>query len=374
MKKYFFAVFAACCAGALFAAQTSVIVSVNDQKTYIYEQGTLVRTMVCSTGVLDGDNDTPLGDYIINRSGSKRGEWFFSQTFQEGAKYWVGFIGGVYLFHSVPMDAKRNIIPHEAARLGVPASHGCIRLTVDDAKWFYESVANGSEVHIVKDFKAEKELARCVGYKGRPIPQEDMFVWLSANGKDYKQKYLLSCEIALIRTVAALSGITGVSEDDILKQIPRGGSDPERYFVCADINGGRRGKDGSILWNNYGAHAGVVLNELKALSQTFAPDSSVSFTEEKLEDAELRRLIVGNRAFRGAIVWVVGHPERWGKNPPVNERGMVLGEHVRFVLPALASDGSFLIYDPESGAVKKSASAGEARSLFANRTVCAWAR
>ena len=116
------------------------------------------------------------------------------------------------------------------------------------------------------------------------------------------------------------------------------------------------------------------MNELKALSQTFAPDSSVSFTEEKLEDAELRRLIVGNRAFRGAIVWVVGHPERWGKNPPVNERGMVLGEHVRFVLPALASDGSFLIYDPESGAVKKSASAGEARSLFANRTVCAWAR
>ena len=49
---------------------------------------------------------------------------------------------------------------------------------------------------------------------------------------------------------------------------------------------------------------------------------------------------------------------------------MVLGEHVRFVLPALTGDGVFLIYDPETGIVRKSKSSGAARNLFGFRTVC----
>lgn len=354
------------------AGKSTVIVSTAAQRTYVYdEEGSLIRTFVCSTGLFDGDNDTPFGDYIINESGKKRGSWFFSKTYKEGAKNWVGFIGGVYLFHSIPMDENQNIIRSEAVKLGTPASHGCVRLAVDDSAWFYKNVSDGSALHIVKDFKAEDKLERCKNYKELLIPAKDMFVWLSANGKDYKQKYLLSCEIALIRTVAALNGITGISEDDILSSIPRSGYDPEKFFVCDDLNAGRRAKDGSILWNNYGCHPPVFIKELNKLnSKKSALSERADFYEEKHTDEDLIRIIKTEPDFRGAVVWLIAHTDRWGENPPVNERGMVLGEHVRFVLPALAEDGSFLIYDPETGIVRKSKSSGAARNLFGFRTVC----
>jgi hypothetical protein len=348
----------------------TVIVSTDLQKTYVYRNNDLIRTMVCSTGLHDGDSDTPYGDYVINSSGTKRGEWFFSKTYAEGAKYWVGFIGGVYLFHSVAMDEKQNIIPAEAAKLGQPASHGCIRLSVEDAHWFYRTIPDGADVHIVKNFKEEQNLGSCSNYKGVPIPKEDMFVWLSANGKDYKQKYLLSCEAALIRTAAALSGITHTSEDDILAALPRSGTDPEKYFVCDNINAGRKNKDGSVHWNNYGTHPPVVIHELQQLFTNNGKSDRLSATEEKLTDSQLAALISSSPAFRGAIVWVVGHPERWGADPQVNERGMVLGEHVRFVLPVKDAGGNFLIYDPENGRVSSSKSAGASRDLFKYRTVC----
>jgi hypothetical protein len=348
----------------------TVVVSIHAQRTYIYQNSALIRTLICSTGIPDGDNDTPKGDYIINSSGTKRGKWFFSKTYEEGAEYWVGFIGGVYLFHSVPMDKNRNIIEAEAAKLGQAASHGCIRLSVEDAHWFYRTVPDGSSLHIVGEFTPEQNLAGCRNYQGLPIPEKDMFVWLSANGKDYKQKYLLSCEAALIRTAAALSGITGVTEDAILADLPKNGTDPEKYFVCDSINSGRKNKDGSIHWNNYGTHPPVVVHELDRLIGKSGKSGSVSVTEEKLTDSQLSDLIASQKTFRGAIVWVVGHPERWGSNPEVNERGMVAGEHVRFVLPVKDAEGNFLVYDPENGRVSSSKTAGASRNLFKYRTVC----
>ena len=128
-----------------------VIVSIADQKTYVYEDNNLVRTAVCSTGIPDGDNDTPLGNYILNESGTKRGKFFYSKKVGEGARYWVGFIGGTYLFHSVPVTEDNRIIEQEAAKLGTPASHGCVRLSMEDAKWFYETVPDGAKVHIQKE-------------------------------------------------------------------------------------------------------------------------------------------------------------------------------------------------------------------------------
>ena len=347
----------------------TVIVSVGAQRTYVYQKNQLIRTMICSTGLLDGDSDTPYGDYVINSSGTKRGEWFYSKTYSEGAEYWVGFIGGVYLFHSAAMDSGRNVIRAEEAKLGKPASHGCIRLSVEDAHWFYKTVPDGSDVHIVKTFTAAQNLADCGTYKGIPVPKADFFVWLSANGSTYKQKYLLSCEIALIRTTAALSGITGISEDEILSDIPRNGTDPEKYFVCDNINSGRKNKDGSIHWNNYGTHPPVVVNELEKLLARYGKSNEISVTEEKLTDSQLSAL-TADPSFRGAVVWVVGHPERWGTHPEVNERGMVLGEHVRFVLPTKDAKGNFLVYDPENGKISPAASAGASRDLFKYRTVC----
>ena len=53
---------------------------------------------------------------------------------------------GDYLFHSLPFDESgENIVDYT---LGTPASHGCIRLAVEDAKWLYDNIDNGTKIII----------------------------------------------------------------------------------------------------------------------------------------------------------------------------------------------------------------------------------
>lgn len=118
-------------------------VLVGSQKVRIYQDGQLKKEWVVSTGT--PDKPTPLGVFAIQN----RGEWFFNPKYNQGAKWWVSFKDwGVYLFHSLPMDRDQRIIPEEAAKLGTPASHGCVRLEVDNAKWIYDHIPQGTPVYI----------------------------------------------------------------------------------------------------------------------------------------------------------------------------------------------------------------------------------
>ncbi|MEX2355864.1 MAG: L,D-transpeptidase family protein, partial [Thermaerobacterales bacterium] len=76
-----------------------------------------------------------------------RGRHFFSERYGQGAYCWVRFQGN-YLFHSVPIDRDGEILADEREKLGLPASHGCVRLDMADAEWFYETVPDGSLVLI----------------------------------------------------------------------------------------------------------------------------------------------------------------------------------------------------------------------------------
>ena len=342
----------------------TVCVSIADQRTFIYEDSVLKRILICSTGIPNTDNATPIGDYVLNESGAKRGKWFFSEGCGEGAKYWVGFIGGTYLFHSLPMDRDGNIIPAEAEKLGQPASHGCIRLSVDNARWFYETVPDGALVHICESWSPGRADANAA-----VRTKDDVSAFLSAHMNEFKQKYMLSCEIALIRLSLALMGVQNLSEDAILDSIPQNGDDPERFFVCDNISAGRKKADGSIHWNNYGTHPPVVTSTLSLFMQDYDVSPSWSVRELHADDTQLASIIRNDSSFRGAIVWLVGHPERWGTKPEVNERGMVAGEHVRFVEPVMTADDRFRICDPESGARIESETAGVGRELFSYRIV-----
>ncbi len=112
-----------------------VEVDQSEQKVFIHEGGRVVRTLVASTGL--PSSPTPNGTFRIEN----RGEWFYSPKYKQGGMYWVSFLNrGEYLFHSVPTDENRRVIPEEAALLGRKASHGCIRLSVGDARWFYENI------------------------------------------------------------------------------------------------------------------------------------------------------------------------------------------------------------------------------------------
>lgn len=117
-------------------------VCISDQKVRIYKNGTVTKEWTASTGV---NSATPLGSFTIQN----RGEWFYSEKYQEGAMWWISFKDwGIYLFHSIPMDREKNVITEEANKLGTPASHGCIRLELDNAKWIYENIPEGTPVNI----------------------------------------------------------------------------------------------------------------------------------------------------------------------------------------------------------------------------------
>ncbi|MDI7250598.1 MAG: L,D-transpeptidase [Bacillota bacterium] len=121
----------------------AMAVDVDRQRAFVYHDGELARTMVCSTGM--ADKPTPVGEFRIQN----RGEWFYSEKYKQGGRWWVSFHNwGEYLFHSVPMDREGRLLEEEAARLGYPASHGCVRLSLEDAEWVYRNVPAGAPVTI----------------------------------------------------------------------------------------------------------------------------------------------------------------------------------------------------------------------------------
>lgn len=118
-------------------------VDLNAQKTYIYngnlKNWNLEKTFTCSTGIKG--EETPQGIYTVK----EKGQWFFSEQYNQGGKYWVQFLGD-YLFHSLPYNKeKTNIVDYT---LGTPASHGCIRLKDEDSKWIYDNIPKGTKVII----------------------------------------------------------------------------------------------------------------------------------------------------------------------------------------------------------------------------------
>ncbi|MDT6981157.1 L,D-transpeptidase [Levilactobacillus zymae] len=121
-------------------------VNTTRQRVYIKDGQHVLYTMYCSTGT-GKKNGTPTGTYHIQ---SERGTFFYNQSSGEGARYWVSWKDhGIYLFHSVPTDQDGHYIKKEAEELGKSAaSHGCVRLSVADAKWVYETVPYGMKVVI----------------------------------------------------------------------------------------------------------------------------------------------------------------------------------------------------------------------------------
>lgn len=120
-------------------------VSTKKQRTYVMSpQNKVLYTMYASTG---RNNSTPRGTFEIQ---GERGYKFYNQSSKEGAHYWTSFKDhGIYLFHTVPVDAKGHYEKDEAAQLGKTSnSHGCVRLSIPDAKWINKTVPTGTKVVI----------------------------------------------------------------------------------------------------------------------------------------------------------------------------------------------------------------------------------
>lgn len=114
--------------------------ALNDQGTY-----ELVRTFTCSTGL---HNSTPSGIFLEGHPVSR---WHYFKKFYCWAQYSF-VIEGDIMFHSVIYGSKsENSLRRSSERnLGNPASHGCVRLTVEDAKWLFEHCKRGSSVIVIR--------------------------------------------------------------------------------------------------------------------------------------------------------------------------------------------------------------------------------
>ena len=125
-------------------------ISLDEQRVYVYQwdgsgYNDQIKKFKCSTG-MDG-YATPSGTY---QAGGRItvDEWYYFKDYNCYAKYAYRIVGGI-LFHSVLYNANKQGPTNSSVRaLGKKASHGCVRLAVDDAKWIYDNCPEGTTVVI----------------------------------------------------------------------------------------------------------------------------------------------------------------------------------------------------------------------------------
>ncbi len=112
---------------------------------YAWEDGEytrVARKMVCSTGL--DETPTPAGTY---RATGPVARWCYFPSYSCWAQYAFRIKGGV-LFHSVLYQQAKEttLIKGSVKKLGQKSSHGCVRLSVEDAKWIFEHCSAGTTV------------------------------------------------------------------------------------------------------------------------------------------------------------------------------------------------------------------------------------
>ena len=124
-------------------------VSIADQRVEVYrwvdgEYSFLIKRMICSTGF---GNSTPKGVFVSE--GHWDAQWHYFPKYNCWAQYAFNIVGNI-LFHSVVYSRADEAAVRQTTveALGQKASHGCVRLTVEDAKWIYENCSAGQVVEI----------------------------------------------------------------------------------------------------------------------------------------------------------------------------------------------------------------------------------
>lgn len=124
--------------------QGDLSIKVNKQASCVtvYKGETPIRAMVCSAG-----ESTPEGTFNIDN------KWYWLMLVKGQYGRYCSQISGDYLFHSVPYNSMDifDLDTQMYNDLGTLCSHGCIRLTVEDARWIYENCPSGTQVTIYCD-------------------------------------------------------------------------------------------------------------------------------------------------------------------------------------------------------------------------------
>ena len=113
-----------------------ILVDQDTQLVHIYEDGVETRSLPCSTGLPGPQMNTPAWEGVV---GEYWGTFFAYDVYADEAWYLFKSLGSI-LIHSSPYTIENGVkVYQDLEILGVrPASHGCIRLSPEDALWFTE--------------------------------------------------------------------------------------------------------------------------------------------------------------------------------------------------------------------------------------------
>ena len=134
-------------------------VSILGNRVYVMSGKKVIYTMYSSAGRFEMTNgkyqsDTPRGTFYLKAA---YGPSFMSSD-GVGARYYMAYYGSDYLFHSVPINNYGSGVYYNGYHYGYggvgstahltvqgtkPDSHGCIRLTLSDARWLYGQRTSG---------------------------------------------------------------------------------------------------------------------------------------------------------------------------------------------------------------------------------------
>jgi len=159
------------------------------QHMFVFERGTLLRDLPCSAGLPDGDKYTPAWSGTV---GEYWGTFFAFDVFADDAWYLYKSAGSI-LVHSLPYVMRNgHKVYLDRDALGVrPASHGCVRLSPEDAAWLTEWNPEGVAMVVSEPYRdvwfaaleatAQAETRQTVPAAPSPTPWESEAVTVESN-------------------------------------------------------------------------------------------------------------------------------------------------------------------------------------------------
>lgn len=120
---------------------TKIVVNLNEQKLYAYENASQVYDFHCTTG--DNDHPTPAGTWRIYR----KHESYRSRKY-DAQMDWAMFFHEGYAIHMAYAVTLTSFL--RRAGLGYFGSHGCVRLPEDNARTLFSHTPTRTLVQIVR--------------------------------------------------------------------------------------------------------------------------------------------------------------------------------------------------------------------------------
>ncbi len=111
-----------------------IIVDLSEQRVYAYENGSLVRNVLVSTGLWG--TPTVTGNYRIYRK-------YDSQLMTGPGYYLPGVPWVMYFYKGYSLHGT-----YWHNNFGQPMSHGCVNMPTGEAAWFYRWASIGTPVHV----------------------------------------------------------------------------------------------------------------------------------------------------------------------------------------------------------------------------------